>query len=81
LNIEFKPSCIWTGEFKKRSGLVLDSGEATSYKFRRSGNLERQFFGISWPKIFSQRHFNVDAYALFCTLLPDKTYTFQRASC
>jgi len=25
--------------------------------------------------------FNVDAYALFCTLLPYKTYTFKGASC
>jgi hypothetical protein len=83
LNIDFRPSNGWTDRFKIRSGLVYRKvcGEANSVNPEEVVAWKDTTLLHLMAKYSPKDIVNADEFGLFYNMLPDKTYTFKRASC
>jgi hypothetical protein len=82
LNIDFRPSNGWIDRFKKCSALVYRKvcGEANSVNPEVVAWKDTTLLHLM-AKYFPKDIFNADEFGLFYNMLPDKTYTFEGASC
>jgi hypothetical protein len=82
LNIDFRPSSDWIDRFKKCSGLVYRKvcGEANSVNPEEMVAWKDTTLLHLMARYSPKDVFNADEFGLFYNMLPDKTYTFKRAS-